>query len=272
MSAPLGLTWEAVSRAQVIDLAQRWERGMPVSPNHPAFQLAMMRRHGDMVRPDGGSAANEMLVLGGHVGTHLDALGHVSQDGLMYGGADAAASQSNHGLTALGIETALPIFCRGVLLDVAAVHGVEVLEAGYEVTVEDLAAAEAAAEVEVVEGDAVLIRTGWAAHWDDPDRFRGQIGGAPGPGEGAARWLAQRSIRVTGAETIAYEVVHPGAGHATLPVHRILLVESGIHIIEVMDLTRLAATGRHEFLFVAAALKIVGGTGSPLRPLAIFDG
>ena len=272
MTAPLGLTWEAVSAAHVVDLAHRWERGMPVSPNHPAFQLAMMRRHGDMVRSDGGSAANEMLVLGGHVGTHLDALGHVSQDGLMYGGTEAAASQSNHGLTALGIETALPIFCRGVLLDVAEVHGVDVLDTGYEVTAEDLEAAEATAGVEVGEGDAVLIRTGWAIHWDNPDIFRGQVGGAPGPGEGAARWLAKRFIRVTGAETIAYEVVRPGAGHATLPVHRILLVEAGIHIIEVMDLSSLATAGRHEFLFVAAPLKIVGGTGSPVRPLAIIDG
>ncbi len=270
--APLGLTWEAVSGARIVDLAHRWERGMPVSPNHPAFQLAMMRRHGDMIRSDGGSAANEMFVLGGHVGTHLDALGHVSQDGLMHGGADAATSQSNHGLTALGIDTAAPFLCRGVLLDVARVHGVEVLDAGYEVTAEDLEAAEAAAGIKVGEGDAVLIRTGWAVHWDDPDLFRGQIGGAPGPDETAGRWLTERSIRVTGAETIAYEVIRAGAGHSTLPVHRILLVEAGIYIIEVMNLTHLAAADTPEFLFVAAPLKIVGGTGSPIRPLAVIDG
>ena len=109
MTAPWGLTWEAVGSARVIDLAHPWERGMPVSPNHPAFQLAMMRRHGDMVLSDGGSAANEIFVLGGHVGTHIDALGHVSQDGLMYGGIAAADSQSNLGLTALGVETIDPI-------------------------------------------------------------------------------------------------------------------------------------------------------------------
>ena len=64
----------------------------------------------------------------------------------------------------------------------------------------------------------------------------------------------------------------PGAGHATLPVHRILLVEAGIHIMEVMNLTELAAAGVGEFLFVAAPLKLVGATGSPTRPLAIIDG
>jgi kynurenine formamidase len=83
--------------------------------------------------------------------------------------------------------------------------------------------------------------------------------------------LVGHEIRVTGTETIAYEVIRPGEGHATLPVHRILLVESGIHIIEVMDLTALAAEDAYEFLFVAAPLKIVGGTGSPMRPIAIVD-
>jgi len=271
VTPPLGLTWESVAGARVIDLAHPLERGMPVSPNHPAFQLAMMRRHGDMIRSDGGSAANEMFLLGGHVGTHIDALGHVSQDGLLYGGIDASSSQSNHGLTELGIDTVDPIFCRGVMLDVAAYHETDVLDPGYEVTVEDLVGASEAAGVAVVGGDAVLIRTGWADHWRDSDLFRGQVAGAPGPGENAARWLVDHDVRVTGAETIAYEVIRPGEGHATLPVHRILLVEAGINIMEVMNLTDLAEASVHEFLFVAAPLKIVGGTGSPMRPLAVVD-
>lgn len=271
MTAPLGLTWDAVATARIIDLAHPFERGMPVSPNHPAFQIAMMRRHGDMVRSDGGSAANEMFVLGGHVGTHIDALGHVSQDGLMYGGIDACASQSNQGLTQLGVDMVDPILCRGVMLDVAALHDTDVLDPGYEVTVADLEGAAAAAGVSVVNGDAVLIRTGWAEHWTDADLFRGQVAGAPGPGEEAGRWLAEHGARVTGAETIAFEVIRPGEGHATLPVHRVLLVESGINIMEVMNLTTLAEADVHEFLFIAAPLKIVGGTGSPMRPIAVVD-
>lgn len=271
MTAPLGLTWGAVRGARIIDLAHPLERGMPVSPNHPAFQYAMMRRHGDMIRSDGGSAANEMFLLGGHVGTHIDALGHVSQDGLLYGGIDASSSQSNHGLTSLGVDTVDPIFGRGVLLDVARYHDVDVVEPGYEVTVDDLEGAATAAGVTVEPGDAVLIRTGWAEHWNDVDLFRGQVAGAPGPGVEAARWLVDHDVRVTGTETIAYEVIRPGEGHATLPVHRILLVEAGIHIVEVMDLTALANAAEYEFLFVAAPLRIVGGTGSPMRPIAIVD-
>jgi kynurenine formamidase len=60
-------------------------------------------------------------------------------------------------------------------------------------------------------------------------------------------------------------------GHALLPVHRLLLVEYGVHIIEVMNLSELAAASVHEFLFVLAPLKIVGGTGSPVRPLAVVQ-
>lgn len=268
----LGAIWDAVGNAKVIDLAHALERGMPVSPNHPAFQLAMMRRHGDVIRSDGASAANELIVLGGHVGTHIDALGHVSQDGVMYGGIDAMKSQSNTGLTQLGVDTVDPILSRGVLLDVAKVHGVDVLAAGYEVTAEDLDDAQKAADVVVSAGDAVLIRTGWAAHWESPEIFLGQADGTPGPGVAAAQWLVDRDVRVAGAETIAFEVIRPGEGHATLPVHRMLLVEAGIHIIEAMNLTALAAASAGEFFFIAAPLKITGGTGSPMRPLAVVDG
>ena len=257
--------------ARVIDLAHPLERGMPVSPNHPAFEIAMMRRHGDMVRPDGGSAANEMITLGGHVGTHIDALGHVSQDGLLHGGVVAAGVQSNRGLGALGIDTVEPVVGQGVLLDVAALHGVDCLPPAYEVTVDDLDAAQQAGGVEVQEDDSVLIRSGWTRHWADPEVFRGQIGGAPGPGAAAGRWLADRGVRLVGGETIAFEAIRPGAGHATLPVHRILLVEAGVHIIETMNLATLAGAGSAEFVLVVAPLKIVGGTGSPVRPLALVD-
>lgn len=272
MTAPLGIEWKALRDARIYDLAQGMQRGMPVSPNHPAYQMALLRRHGDMVRSDGGSAANEIIVTGGHVGTHIDSLAHVSQDGKLHGGIDAATVQDNEGFSVLGVDTIAPILCRGVLLDVAAVHDVDVLPPGYEVTSADLDAAAERANTEPGPGEAALIRTGWPAHWSNPEVFRGQSGGAPGPGIEAALWLAKREVRVAGAETIAFEVIRPGAGHSVLPVHRILLVESGIHIIEVMDLTRLAEDGVSEFLFILAPLKLIGATGSPVRPLALVDG
>ncbi|MCZ6739811.1 MAG: cyclase family protein [Actinobacteria bacterium] len=264
-------TWKSLLSARVIDLAQPLHRGMPVSPNHPSFQLALMRRHGDMVRSDGGSAANEIIVTGGHVGTHIDALAHVSQDGRLHGGVDAESLQSNHGFSELGIDSVDPIVCRGVVLDVAGLHDVDVLDAGYEVSVEDMEESEERAGVKVMPGDAVLIHTGWSRHWTDPQTFVGAESGAPGPGEAAATWLAAHNVRLAGAETIAFEVIPPEVGHSVLPAHRILLVESGIHIIEAMDLSQLIESGVSQFGFVAAPLKLIGATGSPVRPLALID-
>jgi kynurenine formamidase len=258
-----------LSAATVFDLSHPYTIGMPQSPNHPPFRMVLERRHGDMVRADGGSAANEIIVLGGHVGTHIDALAHVSHDGKLHGGVDAASVQTHRGFTALGIEQFRPYVGRAVFLDVAAVHGVPTLPAGYEVTSADLEAARAAASAELRDGEAILIGTGWARNWSRKDVFTAQAGGAPGPGVEAARWLADHGPAIIGAETIAFEHIAPGAGHALLPVHGLLLVERGINIIETMNLTALADAGVSEFWLIVSPLLITGATGAPVRPLAI---
>ncbi|MEU7282230.1 cyclase family protein [Streptomyces sp. NPDC045431] len=271
MTSPTSRLWERTARAEVFDLAQPMRRGMPQSPNHPPFRMLLERRHGDTVRADGGSAANELIVTGGHVGTHVDALAHVSHEGRLHGGKRAGDVQSHEGFGALGIEEFSPYVGRGVLLDVARLHGVPVLPAGHEVTAGELAAAERRQGAAVRPGDAVLVGTGWSRLWHDADTFTGTTGGAPGPGPGAARWLAERGVRLVGGETIAFEHIAPGKGHATLPVHRILLVEAGIHIVETMRLYELADAGAGEFLLVLAPLPLVGATGAPARPLAVVE-
>ncbi|GII86116.1 cyclase [Sphaerisporangium siamense] len=262
--------WRHLGDAKVVDLAQPMRTGMPQSPNHPRFRMVIERRHGDMVREDGGSAANEVILTGGHVGTHVDALGHVSQDGYVHGGIEASGIQSHLGLSRHGIETFPPYVGRAVLLDVTAVHGVDVLPPGYEVTPGDLEAARRRAGVELRGGEAVLIGTGWSREWDRPARFTGEEGGVPGPGPDAARWLVGHGAAVVGGETIAFEHIPAGRGHATLPVHRILLVEAGVNIVETMRLTELIALGVPEFLLVLNPLPVVGATGAPVRPLAVL--
>ncbi len=266
-----GLLDALASGAEVLDLAQPLSAETPSSPNHPGFKMALMRRHGDSVREDGSSAANEMIVTGGHVGTHVDALAHVSFEGRLHGGVSAEEAQSGGRFSELGVDAIAPMVCRGVLLDVAGLHGTDILPGGYGVTDDDLAAAARKAGVNVGPGDVALVRTGWAGRFGDPEDFLGHETGVPGPTEDAARWLADRGVRATGAETIAYEQIKPEVGHALLPVHRLLLVERGIHIIEVMNLAALAGAGVHEFLFVLAPLNIVGATGSPVRPLAVVE-
>jgi kynurenine formamidase len=253
---------------RLIELGQPFFTGMPCSPNHPGFRMTLIRRHGDMVRPDGGSASNEIIVTGGHVGTHVDALSHVSHDGLMHGGVDAAAAQTGGAFRQLGAEHTPALLTRGVLLDVAATKGVDVLPPGYGVTAQDLADAADRAGVEVRRGDVALIRTGWARHFDDAATYLGQAEGVPGANPDAGQWLADAGVVTTGADTTAFEQIRPGAGHSVLPVHRILLVESGIHILEHLNLEHASAAALTEFVFVMAPLRIVGGTGSPIRPFA----
>ncbi|MEV6278841.1 cyclase family protein [Nocardia sp. NPDC051832] len=253
---------------RLIELGHPYFTGMPCSPNHPGFRMTLARRHGDMVRPDGGSASNEVIVTGGHVGTHIDALSHVSQDGLLHGGVDAGEAQRGGKFTEHGAEHLPGFLRRGILLDIAALHDTDILPGGYEVTVADLERATKLAGAEPEAGDVVLIRTGWAQLFTEPDAYLGGPSGVPGVGVPAARWLAARGIAATGADTTAYERIAPGAGHSVLPVHRTLLVDSGIYILEHLALEEIAAQSLSEFVFMLAPLRIVGGTGSPVRPLA----
>ena len=255
--------------AAVFDLGRPLFAGMPQSPNHPEFRLALQRRHGDMVRADGSSAANELLVTGGHVGTHIDALCHVSFRGKLHGGIDAAQAQVGGRFAQLGIETVAPIVCRGLLLDVPRALGRDTLPPAYEITPEDLDAAAALGGSGPEPGDALLVRSGWGTRFGDRESYIGAATGVPGVAEPGARWLSTRRPVAVGADTIAFERLGPGEGHALLPAHRHLLVEAGVYIIEAMDLEGLAEAGEREFLFVASPLKLVGGTGSPVRPLAI---
>lgn len=256
---------------RTIDLAQPLFTGMPSSPNHPGFRMTLIRRHGDMVRPDGGSAANELIITGGHVGTHVDALSHVSHLGCLNGGIDAAEATVNGRFVHHGIDQMEPLVRRGVLLDVAAAHGVECMDPGYGVTAEDLEKAAVHGGAEPGPGDVALVRTGWATRFDDAAAYLGQADGVPGPTEEAGHWLAERRVAAVGADTTAFEQIPAGKGHSVLPVHRVLLVENGIHIIEHMMLEDLSSEGVGEFVFVMSPLKIVGGTGSPVRPLAVVS-
>ncbi|MCE0764148.1 cyclase family protein [Pseudonocardia kujensis] len=252
---------------QVFDLSRPLENGMPCSPSHPGFQMALLRRHGDLMR-GAGSGSNELITFGGHVGTHVDALAHVAAYGKLHGGIDAVANSVGGRHQALGAETIPPMLCRGRLLDIPRALGLDRLEAGYGVTVDDLDAAGAAA---VEPGDVVLVRTGWSQTYADAQTYVGHRDGAPGVTGPAAQWLADRGVRAVGADTIAFDQILPGIGHSNMPAHHVLLVDHGIHIIEVLDLEELAAHGVTSFWFLMIPLRLVGATGSPVRPLAVVD-
>src|SRR5262249_55535254 len=157
-------------------------------------------------------------------------------------------------LKQLSVDTLAPIVRRGVLLDIAGNQNVPSLPADFEITAEHLQQAARAQAVAINPGDVVLLRTGWGAFFEDAARFEAQMHG-PGPGEAAARWLSNHGIFAAGSDTINFEFVPS----RTMPVHVHLLVESGIHIMECLNLEPLAADRVYEFAFVASPLKIRGG-------------
>ena len=107
--------------------------------------------------------------------------------------------------------------------------------------------------------------------WSEAATFIGSGGGVPGPGLPAGQWLARQHPRIVGSESIAFEQIKAGQGHAVLPVHGLMLVENGIHIMETMNLTGASiAAGATEFALVLAGLNFAGATGSPVRPLAVL--
>lgn len=159
--------------------------------------------------------------------------------------------------------------CRGVLLDMPATLNVKRLEPGYGITAEEL---EKALDGRALnKGDVALIRTGWQQLYEDPPAFHGGEGGVPGVTGPAAEWLAEHGVRAAGSDTNAFDQIVRGPNFLARPAHSILLYKHGIHIIEVLDLEELAAEGIKEFLFILSPLKIVGATGSPVRPLAVID-
>jgi kynurenine formamidase len=261
---------ELLPQCRVLELSHPLEKGIPISPNQPGFQMALQRRHGDQIRADGLSGANEIIVMGGHTGTHLDALCHVAHEGVLHGGVSAAAAQVGGRFSAHGIESIGAIVARGVLLDIPSLSGRSNLEGGEGVSAKQLDEAERCAGVEVSIGDAVLIRTGWTCHWHTPTVFSGEQEGAPGVDVSGADWLASRKIRIAGTDTMAFEQILKDRGHSALPVHRALLVEAGINILEMVALDELAQAGVSEFLFVLTPLKVVGATGVPVNPIAIL--
>ncbi len=260
--------FDILKSCRVYDLGQPYFTGMPHFPTHPPFLFSLTKKHGDLVQ-GGVSSAADALALGSHVGTHIDALCHFSRDGKLHGEVEVAAIQSyGQGIGHLSIDTVQPILRHGVMLDIARLIGADSLPTDFVITPDHLEAARRAQNVVMQRGDIVLLRTGWGQFWDDPVRFIAGGGGGqaagPGPELAGARWLSEQGIFAAGADTVAFEKVP-----SSMPVHVHLLVESGIHIVENLNLEELARAGVHEFLFVALPLKIQGATGSPIRPIAL---
>ncbi len=205
--------------------------------------------------------------------THLDALSHVFWDRKSYNGKPAELVNCMFGATNLAVTgLANGIFTRGVLVDVAASRGVDWLAPGEGVFPADLEAAEKRQGVRIGAGDVVLLRTGYGRQ----KREKGPVPmheGQAGWHAASLPWLHERGVAAIGSDT-ANDVVPSGYLQVALPVHSIGIVAMGLWLIDNCDLEALAAScerlRRWEFCFSLSPLRIQGGTGSPVNPLASF--
>lgn len=223
---------------------------------------------------DGHDAAVDKYAVDyhGYAHSHIDGLPHFGHKGKMYNGVSMDTLKPT-GAEKLGIENAYQgIFTRGVLVDIAWLKGVDFLEPGTVITAEDLEAWEAKTGIRVGSGDVLLVRTG---RWERV-RQKGQwdfTQAAAGMHASVATWLRARDVAVLGCDGIS-DVVPSNVATKPNALHELVLVGIGMLILDNLDLDELAQEvlqrDRPEFLFVGAPLRVPGGTGSPLNPLAVF--
>ncbi len=265
----------SLKSARVIELNFIWDRNSPLLGLNPPFTIGLQTSHkqtSGMIPGGIAFAADMMFFSGQHGSPNIDALGHISDNLKLFGGADAAASEGATGLVTLGIE-AYPkerFINRAVLLDVARFKNVDALAPGQEITAADLEATAKAEGVEIQPGDSVLIRTGYGKFFE-ADRAK-YSGFRPGPGEGAARWLASKRIFLAGDDQMSFEVV-PEKG-TIFPCHRILIADNGIYIVENLNLEELARALAelkvYEFALILNPPRIRGATGAAANAFAII--
>jgi len=209
----------------------------------------------------------------GYAHSHMDSLCHMAQDGVMYNGFTRANDVSEAGCGKLAILDAKQgILTKGVLMDIARLKGVEYLEPGTPIYVEDLEAWERQAGVRVEPGDILLVRAGrWARRAEVGPWATGRE--AAGLHASVGPWLKERDVAMIGSD-YTNDVLPSGVDGVTQPIHQLVLIAMGVRIFDNLDLEAVAEEAarqnRWEFMLSAAPLAVVGGTGSPLNPIATF--
>lgn len=207
--------------------------------------------------------------------TQWDGLGHVGYDGQLYNGHSADTVSTRSGSLALSVHqlAAKGIAGRGVLLDLARLAAVDRLEGGFFIGPEMLERAEAEQGVKVGRGDILLFRTGWLRHFTVDRDVAAFWKGEPGLNLDCAEWLHRREVAAVASDNWGIEAADPAAGFGHLPVHCVLIRDMGMTLGEIFSLDALADDcandGVWEFFLTAPPLKVVGGVGTPLTPLAI---
>lgn len=263
---------------KIVDLALDYFVGMPswAAGGDPPFQMWMTHTPGGTVVDDVmgvGRSQNEQITYSGdafsmytHCGTHLDTLNHFGYDGEVFNHFHHHDHLGSRGWTKNGADKHPPVVARGIMLDIPALIGVEMLPSSYGITGAELNGALRRQKLELRPGDVVLVRTGRIKSWPDPIAY---MVDSPGLNLDGAKFLAEAGAMMIGADTVSFEQMPTEVEDNWQVVHTYLLAECGIPIMEVVDCEALAEEGIDEFAFVGACMKLRGATGSPIRPLAM---
>jgi kynurenine formamidase len=257
---------------RVFSLSHILEDGMPVNWFHGDFVYSTFRSAPEMLKffsntfPNRNkvSFTNVRMDMADHAGTHIDGLNHAAIGYKFYNGVDTRKATTTRGTSMLGIQTMPPLISRGVLLDMTLLHRFDsrgVIEVG------DIKRVLSIERESIKHGDTVLIYTGWERFWKrDNEKF---LASMPGVGVKSAKWLASKEVIAVGSDTQSVEV-EPNEDRRNDGIgHQILITKNGVHLIENMKLSELARAKVYEFLFICLPLKIKGGTGSPVHPIAV---
>jgi len=232
--------------------------------NNNPFEHTMLR---------GNSMDRYAVSYHGYAHSHIDALCHILYKDQTYNGYPRAEVNTEKGCTKLGIDNLKNgVITRGVLVDIPRLKGVDFLEPGTPIYVEDLEAWEKKAGVKTSSGDAVLIRTGrWARRAKVGPWAVGQ--NAAGLHASVAPWFKARGVALVGSDA-AEDVTPSRVEGVALPIHTLFITAMGITLLDNQDLEALGAAAarlnRWEFMLTIAPVPVTGGTGFPLNALAVF--
>jgi len=214
-----------------------------------------------------------------HVGTHIDGLGHIGIQDCYYNQTPMGKYVTQNNLKRLGLENIKTFATRGVIIDMVKVFQAAnklkansackrpCLDAGTMITEDDLQAGLKMYNVTLREGDAVFINTGWGDLFEQyPAQNTLYNSGEPGITTSAAKWLAAQKVVVVGTDTWAVEVIPGEDKDIAFPVHKTLITDNGIHIIENVRtqlIADAAASSKRATFFLSMTVpKAVGLTGT----------
>lgn len=261
--------------AKLIKTGKTYSLGVETGRDTPAygsrsfqlFAVASGDGSGSTIGRNQGTFNDDWMTTWLGIGTQIDGLGHLGINHVYYNGTPVSEFWRPEGLSRFGTHLLPPIVTRGVLLDIAALKGLDMLPGGTPIHVSDIEAAAKRQKVSLRRGDVVIFNTGWQRlAKDDPEKF---LETEPGLDVDSAEYLAKIGVVAVGSDTWALDVLPGTDPEVAFPVHQILLAKNGIYILENIRTDELVADSAWEFLFVLGQPKFVGAVQMVINPVAI---